>query len=108
MYKFLREVRAVVLRKGVTHAEGRLGGHPIGGPATTLAYALEVRDCGEPGKTYTVYLDYQRSRDFYRIPRNRELTLRIGRYRTLPGYWVETWSVEDGPERQDQPTDGAE
>jgi hypothetical protein len=91
-FKYVRETTAVVIRKGVTIAGAPLGGWPVAGRSGQLAYAFEIREVGEESKTRTVYLDYSRSKDFYRVPVGQPLKLRIGREGTKIGHWVESWS----------------
>lgn len=96
-FKYVREVTATVIRKGVTTAGAPLGAWPFGSRGTELAYAFEIREAGEEGKIRTVYLNYRRSRDFYRIPVGRPIKLRIGREGTKIAHWVESWSpLEEG------------
>jgi|GEM_PF-6202153 len=96
--RYLRRVRAEVLRKGQGPVGGRIGEFRQG----PLAYLLEIREA-ETGRVQTIHLDLNRSRDFYRLPTGRPLALEIGRLGTRWGRWLHTWSDEDPADQAPEP-----
>lgn len=93
MIKYIREVPVVVLRKGVTQVGGRIGNQPIAWRGATLAYAFEIQENGEQARIQTVYLDYSRSKDFYRIPVGPRVMMRIGKRGDQVGLWLDSWAL---------------
>lgn len=88
--KHLQKVRAVIIRKAVGQMGGKIGDRGLG----PRSYLLEIRII-ETGQTQTIYLDFNRSQDFYRLPVGHPLILEIGRYPTRVGRWLNSWSVDD-------------
>lgn len=88
MMKYIQEITATVVRKGVVPVGFQLG--QTGGVGK-LAYGLAIQRAGE-AKTETIYLDYRRSKDFYRIPVGEPLLLKIGRLEAQAGRWLDSWN----------------
>ena len=88
--RYIREVTATIVRKGVTQVGLRLG--EVGARGGTLAYGLCIQEEGQT-ITETVYLDHRRSKDFYQIPVGQPLLLRIGRLDARVGRWLESWTT---------------
>lgn len=94
MIKYVRNVQAIVVRKGITNIGGHLGDFAVASRGSALTYALEIQSA-ETAKEQTIYLDFNRSKDFYRIPIDQPLILGIGRDTMKVGYWLDTWSLDD-------------
>lgn len=94
MMRYHQQVRAVVLRKGTTHIGGRIGDFAIASRGTGLAYALEIAMEENQG-VETIYLDRNRSKDYYRIPIGFPLELRIGKYGNRLGRWLDSWAFPE-------------
>lgn len=100
MMRYHQQVRAVVLRKGTTHIGGKIGDFAVASRGTSLAYALEISTEGSRG-TETVYLDRSRSKDYYRIPIDCPLELRIGKYGDRLGRWLDRWTLPNASSPND-------
>lgn len=87
----VREIRAVVLRKAQGVIGCRIGEKYARGP---ISYLLEIQEDND-SKITTISLDLKRSKDFYRIPTGKPLVLRLVRYGTRIGQWLESWRTED-------------
>jgi hypothetical protein len=94
MIKYVRTVRGTVVRKGIANIGCKLGEFAIASRGSSLSYALEIQ-LPDTSEIQTVYLDFHRSKDFYRIPVGQPLFLNIGTDGKRVGRWLDTWSLDD-------------
>lgn len=92
--KYLQKVRAVIIRKAQGPVGWKIDDVDRAGPGNFRSYLLEIRVL-ETGQIETIHLELNRSCDYYRLPVGRPVILKIGRYPTRVGRWLNTWSLND-------------